>query len=45
MNSGTEKDSMAELSRRLKLSLSGVSLSVKRGERIAQDNDYKLIEP
>ena len=37
--------SMAELSRRLKLSLSGVSLSVKRGERIAQENDYKLIEP
>ena len=37
--------SMAELSRRLKLSLSGISLSVKRGERIAQDNDYKLIEP
>ena len=37
--------SMAELSRRLKLSLSGVSLSVKRGERIAQENYYKLIEP
>jgi len=37
--------SMAESSRRLKLSLSGVSLSVKRGERIAQENDYKLIEP
>ena len=37
--------SMAELSRPLKLSLSGVSLSVKRGERIAQENDYKLIEP
>jgi len=37
--------SMAELSRRLKPSLSGVSLSVKRGERIAQENDYKLIEP
>ena len=36
--------SMAELSRRLKLSLSGVSLSVKRGERIAQENDYKLIK-
>ena len=43
MNSGTEKDSMAELSRRLKLSLSGVNLSVKRGERIAQDNDYNLV--
>jgi hypothetical protein len=37
--------SMAELSRRLKLSLSGVSLSVKRGERIAQENDYKLMKP
>jgi putative transposase len=37
--------SMAELSRRLKLSLSGVSLSVKRGEAIARANDYKLIEP
>ena len=34
--------SMAELSRRLNLSLSGVSLSVKRGEKVAQDNDYKL---
>jgi len=28
---------MAQLSRRLKLSLSGVSLSVKRGEKIAHD--------
>jgi putative transposase len=37
--------SMAELSRQLKLSLSGVSLSVKRGEIIARENDYKLIEP
>jgi putative transposase len=37
--------SMAELSRRLKLSLSGVSLSVKREEIIARDNDYKLVEP
>lgn len=36
--------SMTELSRRLKLSLSGVSLAVKRGERIAQENNYKLIE-
>jgi len=33
---------MAELSRRLKLSLSGVSLSVKRGERIVQDRGYRL---
>ena len=36
---------MAELARRLKLSLSGVSLSAKRVERTAQENDYKLIEP
>ena len=35
---------MTELSKRLKLSLSAVSLSVKRGERIAQDNGYKLID-
>jgi len=35
---------MAELSRRLKLSLSGVSLSVKRGERIIQEKGYKLID-
>ena len=33
---------MAQLSRRLKLSLSGVSLSVKRGERIVQDRGYRL---
>ncbi len=37
--------SMAELSRQLNLSLSGVSFSVKRGEKIAQDNGYKLIDP
>jgi len=36
--------SMAELSRHLKLSLSGISLSVKRGEKIAKDNDYKLVD-
>ena len=36
---------MAKLARRLRLSLSGVSLSVKRRERIAQQNDYKLMEP
>ncbi len=36
--------SMAELSRQLKLSISGISLSVKRGEKIAQDKDYKLID-
>lgn len=35
---------MAELSRRLKLSISGVSLSVKRGERIVQDRGYRLID-
>ena len=35
---------IAELSRRLKLFLSGVSLSVKRGERIAQEKGYKLID-
>jgi predicted DNA-binding protein YlxM (UPF0122 family) len=35
---------MAELARRLNLSLSGVSLSVKRGERIVQEKDYKLID-
>ena len=34
--------SMAELSRKLKLSQSGISLSVKRGEKIAQDNGYEL---
>jgi len=28
----------------LKLSLSGVSLSVKRGEKIAKDNGYKLVD-
>jgi len=36
---------MAELSRRLNLSLSGISLSVKRGERIIQEKGYKLIDP
>jgi DNA-binding transcriptional regulator GbsR (MarR family) len=36
--------SMAELSRRLRLSLSGVSFSVKRVEKIALDNDYKLMD-
>ena len=35
---------MAELARRLNLSLSGVSLSVKRGERIVQEKGYKLID-
>jgi putative transposase len=36
--------SMADLSRRLKLSISGVSLSVKRGKRIVQDRDYSLTD-
>ncbi len=35
---------MAELSRRLKISLSGVGLSVQRGEKIAQDYGYALID-
>jgi REP-associated tyrosine transposase len=35
--------SMAALSRQLKLSISGISLSVKRGEKIVQDNDYELV--
>jgi putative transposase len=35
---------LAELSRHLKLSLSGISLSVKRGERIVRDKGYKLID-
>ena len=37
--------SMAELSRRLKLSLSGISLAVKRGEKIARASRYELIAP
>ena len=36
---------MAELSRRLNLSLSGISLSVKRGERIVQEKGCKLSDP
>jgi putative transposase len=35
---------MAELSRRLNISLSGVSISVKRGETIVRDNGYKLTD-
>ena len=34
--------SMTELSRKLNLSLSGVSLSVTRGEKIAEINGFKL---
>ncbi len=36
--------SMAELSRRLRLSLSGVSFSVKCGKKIAQESGFKLID-
>ncbi len=36
--------SMTELSRRLNLSLSGVSQSVIRGEKIAETSGFKLIE-
>jgi putative transposase len=36
--------SMTELSRKLDLSLSGVSQSVTRGEKIAEENDFKLLE-
>ena len=36
--------SMTELSRRLNLSLSGVSQSVTRGEKIADINGLKLLE-
>ena len=36
--------SMAELSRRLGLSVLGLSQSVKRGEKLAQDKGDKLID-
>ena len=36
--------SMAELSRRLGLWMSGLSQSVKRGETLVQDKGYKLID-
>ncbi|MBW1700013.1 MAG: hypothetical protein JRH18_21635 [Deltaproteobacteria bacterium] len=36
--------SMTELSRRLNLSLTGVSLSVSRGEKIAESNGFKLLD-
>jgi hypothetical protein len=36
--------SMTELSRKLGLSLSGVSHSVKRGEKMAENTAYKLKE-
>jgi hypothetical protein len=35
---------MAKLSRKLGLSLSGVSQSVKRGEKMAKNTAYKLNE-
>ena len=36
--------SMSELSRRLELSLAGVSQSVKRGEKIADEGGFCLID-
>ena len=36
--------SMTDLSRRLNLSLTGVSQSVMRGEKTAEDNGFKLLE-
>jgi predicted DNA-binding protein YlxM (UPF0122 family) len=36
--------SMTELSRELRLSLSGISQSVKRGEKMAKNTAYKLNE-
>ncbi len=36
--------SMADLSRRFNLSPAAVSLSVQRGEKIARDNNYSLME-
>jgi REP-associated tyrosine transposase len=36
--------SMTELSRRLDLSLSGVSQSVIRGEKLVEENGFKLLE-
>jgi DNA-binding Lrp family transcriptional regulator len=36
--------SMAELSRKLQISQPAVSLSVKRGEKLAKDNQYVLFD-
>jgi hypothetical protein len=36
--------SMAALCRRLQLSAAAVSLSVQRGEKIARENNYSLID-
>lgn len=35
--------SMAALSRRFEISIAGISLSVKRGEKIARENNYELM--
>ena len=35
---------LTELARRLRISVPGVGYSVERGERIAPENDYRLIE-
>jgi len=36
--------SLTELARRLELSVPGIGYSVSRGEKIAHENDYELIE-
>ncbi|MBL7205397.1 MAG: hypothetical protein ISS63_13895 [Desulfobacteraceae bacterium] len=36
--------SLTELARRLRISISGFGYSVERGEIIARENDYRLIE-
>ncbi|MHC4560891.1 MAG: transposase, partial [Planctomycetota bacterium] len=36
---------MAQIARRLNLSLAGVSQSLKRGETIVQQKGYSLIDP
>ena len=36
--------SLTELARRLEISVPGVGYSVERGEIIARENDYRLIE-
>ncbi|MFC1859402.1 hypothetical protein ACFL9U_15435 [Thermodesulfobacteriota bacterium] len=35
---------MTELSRKFKLSIAEVSLSVKRGEKIARENSYSFVD-
>ena len=45
LNGGRELGiSLTELARRLRISVSGVGYSVERGEIIACENDYQLIE-